>query len=385
MDLASRVQHLESLYGYETRKSLGAGSFGTVLHAVRVGNPDNNAAVAVKMFANLEEYDEELVYLRRTFGSTRVVQMLFDFEAIGGIALELADGSLHDAIVQVGVFEGSLIKSAVRDIATGIAELHKLGIAHLDLKPANILRFGCMFKVADLGLCRPLDLNGNLSGTAGTTHLRVQTEFFRAPELFEYAVNSRSGTKADMWTLGRIVQCMLHGDPYYPPPCGDYLSRSRSHLPWHLSHLLCALLSPVAHRCDSAALVVSFCDEDWWPQFVDVESIQVAQPQYDQESPEVSQQQDEEGSFVANEQQEDDEEILNRLEWYEGTYQVSHLEVNMGLDSYRERVQAERTIKRWNRRCRRKKRRDRSGGVRKNSRANSLDVGREYTYSCAVS
>ena len=49
MDLASRVQHLESLYGYETRKSLGAGSFGTVLHAVRVDNPDNNAAVAVKM------------------------------------------------------------------------------------------------------------------------------------------------------------------------------------------------------------------------------------------------------------------------------------------------------------------------------------------------
>lgn len=47
-----------------------------------------------------------------------------------------------------------------RQMVSIIYALHRNGIVHMDLKPANLILFGRTLKIADLGISRKVDMVG---------------------------------------------------------------------------------------------------------------------------------------------------------------------------------------------------------------------------------
>jgi cyclin-dependent kinase len=100
-----------------------------------------------------------------------------------------------------------LKKPILRDLFTGIAHLHSLGIIHRDIKPSNILLTtprGPAY-IADLGTAWSSSDPG--SEPAGTKHLEVGTTSYRPPELL--FGKQDYGNKLDMWAAGCVVAQVL--------------------------------------------------------------------------------------------------------------------------------------------------------------------------------
>lgn len=96
--------------------------------------------------------------------------------------MELCEGgSLADQIEARGPIDPAELVPTIATIAEGLSELHRRGLIHRDVKPANILFAGGRPKLADFGLTRtdgPTDLTTLTS--PGTT---VGTPAYLAPEL----------------------------------------------------------------------------------------------------------------------------------------------------------------------------------------------------------
>ena len=78
------------------------------------------------------------------------------------MVLEICDASLSDVIYQEKAASASIfgkigsVTSAIWDIASGCAHIHRNGVVHYDLKTANILikstGTGIICKIADFGV-----------------------------------------------------------------------------------------------------------------------------------------------------------------------------------------------------------------------------------------
>lgn len=135
--------------------------------------------------------------------------------------------------------------------------LHRRGLLHLDLKPANALvgPDGAV-TLLDLGTARPMDAGpGEAGGTLG----------YAAPEVLD---GEAAGPTADLWSLGAVLYRMLSGAGPHVPTEGPALRRAvlggavvpisarRPGLPAGLVRLLDALLqSDPLRRPPSVAAV----------------------------------------------------------------------------------------------------------------------------------
>jgi eukaryotic-like serine/threonine-protein kinase len=69
------------------------------------------------------------------------------------IIFELADGDVRSLMATAAGFDAVLVMRTLHHVATGLRQLHGIGVAHQDLKPSNILRFEAVrsSKLGDLG------------------------------------------------------------------------------------------------------------------------------------------------------------------------------------------------------------------------------------------
>ncbi|GMT12261.1 hypothetical protein PFISCL1PPCAC_3558, partial [Pristionchus fissidentatus] len=111
------------------------------------------------------------------------------------ILMELCDNSLAGFWEERIRLEQEELKRATADTLRALQHLHSSNLAHLDIKPANILRMvNGLFKLADFSVTLRLDKK-NLSSSEFGTGIYV------APELLQHVFTA----SADIYSLGLTI------------------------------------------------------------------------------------------------------------------------------------------------------------------------------------
>ena len=110
-------------------------------------------------------------------------------------------GDLLGYLIENGSFEEILARTIFHKVISGIEEMHHNGIAHLDIKPDNIV-IGKNFevKLIDFGHCKTMS-NKLLKD------FNVGTPSYMPPELRERT--PYDGFKVDIFNLGILLFCLL--------------------------------------------------------------------------------------------------------------------------------------------------------------------------------
>ncbi|WP_142860749.1 beta-alanine-activating enzyme beta-propeller domain-containing protein [Salinigranum halophilum] len=147
--------------------------------------------------------------------SEHVVGVIDTGDDLPWVAMEFMDGGDLDSRLRDNP-DGLPVDEALwigESICRGVEVAHSYGIAHLDLKPANVLFRSTptgvwdVPKVADWGLSRVLaEQTGTMEG------LSVE---YAAPEQFDADGYGAPDTLTDVYQLGALVYALLTGEPPY--------------------------------------------------------------------------------------------------------------------------------------------------------------------------
>ncbi|QDU24092.1 protein kinase domain-containing protein [Urbifossiella limnaea] len=150
--------------GYHLRRFLGAGGMGTVYEAEA---PDTGARVAVKLLSgrlaanpgSVDRFRQE-GRLASQLAHPRCVFVLAADTDAGRpyIVMELMPGrTLKDVVDERGPVPPDQAVAHILDVVEGLAEAHRLGVLHRDVKPSNcFLAADGRVKVGDFGLSKSL-------------------------------------------------------------------------------------------------------------------------------------------------------------------------------------------------------------------------------------
>ncbi|MEU8224713.1 serine/threonine-protein kinase [Kribbella sp. NPDC048915] len=197
---------------YAVRRRLGAGGFATVWLAY---DEQLDAEVAIKVLADNWGHDdsvrkrflEEGRFLRRV-ESEHVVQVHDVGELEDGrpfLVLTYADrGTLADRLKKEPLPLPAAVDVVVQ-VGRGLQALHRRGLLHRDVKPANVLfrstDDGERAVLSDLGLGKSLDEVSRITMPGGTPS-------YVAPE---QALGERLDQRADQYSLGAVAYAALTG------------------------------------------------------------------------------------------------------------------------------------------------------------------------------
>lgn len=199
--------------------SLGAGAQGTVRRGRRVAD-DRPVAIAgrgpeanreLQIALKLHWQDSQHLLVPLTWAIDGADLLLVMPLADHGLAVERAsheNGLAEDALLPV-----------LRDITSGLAELHAAGIVHRDLKPDNVLFYEGRWCVADFGISRDLDVR-----TATLTFKDHGTAPYVAPERWRAQPATH---KSDLYALGGIAHELATGHTVFT---GDQDTQRHHHL-----------------------------------------------------------------------------------------------------------------------------------------------------------
>ena len=190
---------------YVPIRQAGAGGIGTVI-ACRDTNLDRQ--VAVKFVQHVGEHRrllDELAALQ-LIRSMHVVEIFdvsyFDPGCRMGIVQEFIEGS--DLSIHAGKLEPSNdFVRLVFQLASGLADIHAVGVVHRDIKPANV-------RVDHEGILKIIDFNLSRHDDDAQTQGFVGTRGFAAPELF-IPGQVDFDRSIDMYALGVTAWTLLFG------------------------------------------------------------------------------------------------------------------------------------------------------------------------------
>ncbi|MCJ7589628.1 MAG: protein kinase [Candidatus Aminicenantes bacterium] len=196
---------------YQVIEELGRGGMGRVY---KVFDERIKEKVALKLLkpeisadeASIERFSNELRFARKI--AHRHVCRMFDLGEDDGaryITMEYVPGEdLKSVLRMMGQMSAGKAVLVARQVCEGLAEAHRLGVVHRDLKPQNIMidREGNV-RIMDFGIARSLKVKG-MTG-AGVV---IGTPEYMSPEQIEgQEVDGRS----DIYSLGIILYEMMTG------------------------------------------------------------------------------------------------------------------------------------------------------------------------------
>ncbi len=133
------------------------------------------------------------------------------------IELELLEGKdLFEYISSKGVLEEEEAGLVIRDVLVALQGMSRAGIAHRDVKPANLLmakcnksKFGTSVKLGDFGMSTLVGVDGLIKGRCGSPG-------YVAPEILKARAGEGYFNQVDMFSAGVTLYLMLCGyEPFY--------------------------------------------------------------------------------------------------------------------------------------------------------------------------
>ena len=249
---------------------LGSGGHGTVYLAKRIGADDFSVPVAVKIFSperyqSVEEYDTDMARIGRISALVARIQHenllavdhFLDRDRIRIMVMEWIEGfdlrrlltarmygatktrvsrkrwlELNEQVVTAGTQQPRLRIGAattiLRDCLKGLAALHREGIVHGDIKPANVmLKKTGSAKIIDIGSAHDCDCSLPVNSC---------TPVYTAPNVLE---GENQSTASDLISLAYLTIELLSGRPLFAADSNlEDLIRQKRSLPQRLDELL---------------------------------------------------------------------------------------------------------------------------------------------------
>jgi serine/threonine protein kinase/tetratricopeptide (TPR) repeat protein len=196
---------------YQIIEELGKGGMGKVYKAQ---DTDLKEKVAIKLLKpeiaadkkTIERFRNELKFARK-IRHKNVCQM-YDLNKEGGthyISMEYVDGKdLKSMIRMMGQLSAGKTIFIAKQVCDGLAEAHRLGVIHRDLKPQNIMvdEEGNA-RIMDFGIARSLKTKGITA-----TGVMIGTPEYMSPEQVE---GKEVDQRSDIYSLGVILYEMVTG------------------------------------------------------------------------------------------------------------------------------------------------------------------------------
>jgi serine/threonine protein kinase/tetratricopeptide (TPR) repeat protein len=198
---------------YQVTEELGKGGMGRVYKAydneigeyvaLKVLRPEISADESI-----VERFRNELKLARRI--SHRNICRMFDIgrsQETTYIAMEFVSGEdLKTLLRRVGQLPARRTVAVTLQVCEGLAEAHRLGVIHRDLKPQNIMvdREGNA-RIMDFGIAR--SLSGKGVTEAGVI---LGTPDYMSPEQLE---GKEADQRSDIYALGAVLFEMVTGEP----------------------------------------------------------------------------------------------------------------------------------------------------------------------------
>ena len=212
-----------------TGERLGQGSYGRVETCTNIFTGQQAAVKIIAKVPGLFNRSRvlreiELYHLCR--GQQTIVQLIEFFEEQETFFLvfeRLAGGTLQSQIERRGKLGEEEAALVTRDLATALAHLHGLGVAHRDLKPDNVLCLGPAapwpVKLCDFDLCSAPGQGGRLTSPVGSLE-------YMAPEVLRgFTVEEDDEEEVtysltcDLWSLGVLLFTLLSGSLPFTGHC----------------------------------------------------------------------------------------------------------------------------------------------------------------------
>ncbi|XP_043252425.1 serine/threonine-protein kinase 17B-like [Colletes gigas] len=204
-------QTLEELYEVE-EQPFARGKYATVRRCRERSSGRQWAAKFLRKRRRAQELRAEALHevavLDAAANCSRLVSLHQVFETNNEmvLVLELAPGGeLQMILDRDEVPEERQVARLLKQILDGIAFLHSLNVAHLDIKPQNLVLTGefpdCDVKLCDFGISRYISHGADIREILGTPD-------YVAPEVLNYEPISLA---TDMWSVGVLLYVLLTG------------------------------------------------------------------------------------------------------------------------------------------------------------------------------
>jgi FixJ family two-component response regulator len=199
--------------GYSVLKTLGAGSMGKVLlirkegkeYALKIMHKDSAGDSMQERIMRFKREAEVLSHIQHPSVIHVYEYGVYEYDETPYIIMEYIRGHALDYHMEHNTLSIDEKITIIRGVAAALAEVHKFGILHRDVKPANILLTEDKTpKLTDFGIARVSD--SELTMTCAT----MGTPVYMPPEAFEST--SMQNEKSDIFALGIVCYELMTGE-----------------------------------------------------------------------------------------------------------------------------------------------------------------------------